>query len=382
MNARSIALVCIVGGGLLMSAACTSSPATIEVDSDDIRYELVEWARLAQNAHNMQPWRIVLDAEERGGLTVFVEPERLLPETDPPARQVTISVGAFLAVLEARSAQLGYHADITLFPEGEYDLSTIGTLPVAEVSLHRTDAPTARFAAAALPDAITSATMKYRYQPAALTDETTERIERYTDETVRFVVVDDPEEVARLNEISIDAFTIEMTNTPTLMESYEVTRVNGRQRRRDPYGIAYTGSFRRRGLWLVDAWSTLFPQSPEAYARSGIDIFERAMQDITHYVVVVSDDNTRATQAHVGMALQAAWMELRASGHVVLPNSQALQEYDAMTDLYRRIHDRWAPEGGTVQMLLAVARPLPGRYRFGPRLPVEHVLRTSPTEEG
>ena len=379
MNTRSVALACVVGGVLVLSAACTSVPATVEVDTDDIRYELVEWARLAQNAHNMQPWRVVLDDDDPNALTVFVEATRLLPETDPPARQVTISVGAFLAVLEARAAQLGYDADITLFPRGEYDMSTIGELPVARVHLGRSEAPEPEFASAALPDAITSATIKYRYRPADLSGAVKERIERYSDDTVRFVVVVDPAEVAWFNDLSVEAFTIEMTNTQTLTESYEVTRVNGRQRRRTPYGIAYTGSFRRRGLWLVDAWSTLFPQSSEAYGRSGIALFEQAIREITHYVVIVSRDNSRTTQARVGMALQAAWMDLRANGHVVLANSQALQEYEAMAEPYRRIHDRWAPDGETVQMLLAVARPLNGRHAFAPRLSVESVISTGTT---
>ena len=63
----------------------------------DVRRELVEWARPAQNAHNIQPWRVVLHPR------------------DPTARQLTMSMGTFLAVLEARAARLGWAVDIDLF---------------------------------------------------------------------------------------------------------------------------------------------------------------------------------------------------------------------------------------------------------------------------
>ena len=39
-----------------------------------------------------------------------------------------------------------------------------------------------------------------------------------------------------------------------------------------------------------------------------------------------------------------------ANGLGIQPLSQALQEYSEMDSLYREIHDRLAPNGGTVQM--------------------------------
>ncbi|MCG8480439.1 MAG: hypothetical protein MI724_15205 [Spirochaetales bacterium] len=357
----------------LMLNACTQAPVTTEVRSD-VRLELVEWARLAQSAHNKQPWRIVLDPADPNLLRLFIEATRLVPETDPPARQITLSAGTFLAILDARAAQLGYETTIELFPEGEYDLDTIGERPVATVTLRRNAAAEATFPVAAQIDAVTSPTIKYRYRPAELSDETIRRIENHSDGTVRFVVVQDPLEVQWLNELSVDAFTIEMEYEPTLMESYNVTRFNGRQRRRDPYGIAFTANFPRRSRWFIDGWFTLFPMSPESYGGSGIDLFTQAMDQMNTHVMMITADNSRTTQVRAGMALQAVWMEVYASGHVILANSQALQEYAAMEEPYRRIHERWAVHGETIQMLLAVAQSHGMTYTFSPRLPVERLV--------
>ena len=45
-----------------------------------------------------------------------------------------------------------------------------------------------------------------------------------------------------------------------------------------------------------------------------------------------------------------------------------------MAELYARMHDRYAGEDETVQMVLAVARPRPGRHVHGPRLPVDELI--------
>ncbi len=56
-------------------------------------------------------------------------------------------------------------------------------------------------------------------------------------------------------------------------------------------------------------------------------------------------------------------LNLAATGQGVgmQPLSQALQEYPEMGDLYRDIHERLAPGGGTVQMF--------GRIGYGPDVP-------------
>jgi hypothetical protein len=370
---RLVAMVALVA----LIAACASAPVTEDTDAEDIRYELVEWGRLAQNAHNVQPWRVVLDPRDTSRMALYVDDSRPLPETDPPSRQITISMGTFLAVLDARAAQLGYQADITLFPEGEYDESTIGELPVADIRLRALASGSqaeARYPIAGEPDAITSPSIKYRYRPADLPSETVATIEGYSSDALEISVIDDPGEVAWLNELSIEAFALEMAYEPTMMESYELMRMNGRQRREAPYGLSLTSNFPVRTLWFIDAVQTLFPQDPEAFGESGIKYFSRAMENVEHYILMVSDDNSRTTQVETGMALQALWMDLHAADHVALPNSQALQEYPEMAELYNRMHARYAEEGRTVQMLLAVAQPRGGRHRFGPRLPTEALI--------
>ena len=371
-----LSLLVLIVSTILAPLGCAASPPVRAgaAPAEDVRVELVEWARLAQSAHNYQSWRVVLDPVRSDRMELYVESGRLLPETDPYARQTVISLGTFLAVIDARAAQLGYRAEIDLLPDGELDEQNLSRLPAARVTLARTANPSSRFEAAADVDALTTATMKYRYRPAEIDAGLAARITAWLGNGIDVEVVSDPDQVAWLNRVSLDAFTIEMEHEPTLMETYESTRWNGRDRRHAPYGLAFTANFPRHALWLVDALMTVAPQRPAAFGRTGVRTFTSAIEHINTYIVLKTGDNSRRAQIETGMVLQALWMELHSSGHVVLANSQALQEYPAMAPLYAEVHERLAPDGGTVQMLLAVARPRGGRHAFSPRFAAEELI--------
>jgi hypothetical protein len=101
--------------------------------SDDLRLQVLSYALLAPNAHNLQPWKVVLTAADT--LELYVEPTRLLPASDPSYRQIHISVGAFLEILELAARHLGQRAEIELFPDGEYGADALEDAAVARIRL-------------------------------------------------------------------------------------------------------------------------------------------------------------------------------------------------------------------------------------------------------
>lgn len=103
-------------------------------ESSDVRMNIVAYAILAPNPHNKQPWLVDLRGE---GIELHVDPSRLLPQTDPLARQIMIGQGTFLELVSIAATHYGYEADITLFPNGIDPLENIGMNPVARVSLTR-----------------------------------------------------------------------------------------------------------------------------------------------------------------------------------------------------------------------------------------------------
>ena len=98
----------------------------------DPRLDALAYAILAPNPHNMQPWRVELESDD--AFTLYCDPARLLPETDPPNRQITIGFGCFLELFRQAAAEKGMRAELTYFPEGEPQ-PTLDTRPIARVTL-------------------------------------------------------------------------------------------------------------------------------------------------------------------------------------------------------------------------------------------------------
>ena len=70
----------------------------------------------APNPHNTQAWKFKITSPAE--MTLFVDEKRILPITDPPARQIHIGQGCFLELLKIGAKQIGYDADIKILAEG------------------------------------------------------------------------------------------------------------------------------------------------------------------------------------------------------------------------------------------------------------------------
>jgi hypothetical protein len=92
------------------------------------RLDALSWALLAPNPHNRQPW--IADVRTPGEVVIYADPDRMLPHTDPYARQITIGLGCFLELMRMAAAEDGYRVDITPFPEGASPLA-LDSRPVA-----------------------------------------------------------------------------------------------------------------------------------------------------------------------------------------------------------------------------------------------------------
>src|SRR5215471_1312267 len=87
----------------------------------------------APNPHNTQAWKFRNTSELA---TVFyVDEARLLPVTDPPARQIHIGCGCFIETLSVGATTLGFGTKVETLPEGTYGLDEIGKRPVARITL-------------------------------------------------------------------------------------------------------------------------------------------------------------------------------------------------------------------------------------------------------
>jgi hypothetical protein len=124
----------VMGGGVVLAAApalvaCSSAlppeavaawqPPAPPAPGSDVRRWILAHAILAPHSHNLQSW--LVDLRQPGEIALYCDRTRLLPETDPFSRQIMMSQGTFLEVLDLAARQQGLRADIQLFPQGEFD---------------------------------------------------------------------------------------------------------------------------------------------------------------------------------------------------------------------------------------------------------------------
>lgn len=312
----------------------------------DARLDALAFAILAPNPHNMQPWRIRLDGVD--ALTVFCDTARLLPETDPPCRQIAIGFGCFLELLTQAAAEKGHRAEVTPFPEGEPQ-PILDARPVASVRF----VPDTEIR----PDPLFAAALTRRTNRAAFSDRPVDEAayRRILAASVDGVVAAgsaDAAMLATLKSLARDAWRIEWALDRTRRETLAVTRIGKAEIEAAPYGIALGGA-------MIDALGAVGVMTREksdlpgetAYEQT-LSFYEKGIDTAAAFVWTSTAANTRLDQLRAGRAWVRMQQAATLEGVAFHPLSQALQEFPEMAPAYDRAHELLAPQqGATVQML-------------------------------
>lgn len=335
----------LAGGGVLLAATagCSSQlpaaavaawqgPAAAETDP---RRWALSWAILAPHSHNLQSWRV--DLRQEGEILLYCDLQRLLPETDPQSRQILMSQGTFLELLDLAARERGLRADIALFPEGEFGPERPDTRPVARIRL--------------LPDAAVQRDPLFAQIPrrhtnreayeARLPDASALKvIERATAQfPVRAGFTDGTAAVLQQHRaIAAEAWRIELETPRTLLESFRVLRVGPREIAEHRDGLSANGPMLRAltALGLFDR--TQAPAADSSAIRSQVSDFNEKLQATPAFFWLVTQGNDRRTQVAAGRAYARAQLAATAHGLAMQPLSQALQEYPEQARPYAQIH--------------------------------------------
>ncbi|OYY64286.1 hypothetical protein [Sphingomonas sp. 28-62-11] len=312
---------------------------------DPRRYALAH-AILAPNPHNRQPW--IADIRVPGQITLFVDTNRMLPQTDPFNRQITIGLGCFLELLTMAAAQCGYRVDLDLFPDGETSARlTGGRVAVARFVRDpsvRSD-PLFRHVYDRRSNKDPFDTAK-AVSPTSVTRLTA--VARHGNMVTGSV---DSASITRLRTLTEQALRVEVETPRTFKESVDLFRIGRTEIERQPDGIDFSGPL-FEGLALAGMFDrkTLADPKSSGYAQGLKAVLDNASSAMGH-IWMVSRDNSRKAQIAAGRDWVRLNLAATRDGIAFHPLSQALQEYPEMESLYRDAHRLLAPHGGTVQML-------------------------------
>ncbi|PWE16350.1 twin-arginine translocation pathway signal protein [Marinicauda salina] len=316
---------------------------------EDPRITILRWAVLAPSSHNLQPW--IADLSEPGVVTVLPDTGLLLPRTDPFARQTVVSLGGFLEAIDLAAAANGFATETTLFPEGVYPMS-LDDRPVARIAL--AENPEAE------PDVLfdqlgARRTIKTAYDPGRPPPpETLEYLRRGAEASrVAFGAETSPDAVAPLREIVREAGIRELMTPRVQAETVAVMRIGKAEINANPDGIALQGPAieAMAAAGMVTRSAMMDPESTAF--RQGVTMYEEQAAGTPAFVWLATERNDRESQVAAGRSWLRMQLEATARGLALHPMSQALQEYQEVSEFYDAVHTRLGLGGrlGTIQML-------------------------------
>ncbi|MEQ1752929.1 MAG: twin-arginine translocation pathway signal protein [Micropepsaceae bacterium] len=334
----------------------------------DPRVRALSYALLAPNPHNRQPW--IADLREAGVITFYCDRTRLLPETDPYSRQITIGCGAFLELLRMAAAEQGFRADISEFPAGDWPQDVVGDTPVCRISF------------VADPEAVRDPlfaqvlgrrTKRGAYDALAPAPADFAAIQASMAQLpVRFGATSEPGLMERLRNIARRAWIIEVKKDSTYLESVKVFRITGPEILKHRDGLSFHGPF----FWWMNTLGLFSRDSAmDSFARNqAIELIEGDLKTPS-FAWIVTSTNDRKAQLAAGAAYARAALAATGLGMAVHPLSQALQEFPEMLPILAE-HKRTlgVPDSETVQMFFRFGRAANGEP--APRRPLVEIVRT------
>lgn len=352
----------VAGGGAIAAATAGAAGCSSDLpeeaiaawrgpgDEPDARRWVLSHALLAPHSHNLQSWLVDLSVPDE--VTLFVDRTRLLPETDPFSRQMVMSQGTFIEVLDLAARQKGLRAEVTPFPEGAFGPASVDARPTARIRL----VPDA----AVRPDPLFEQVLRRRTNREAYGP-------RLPDAAAREAIVgsagapalragivtaDDAPTIAAHRRIAKAAWRVELTTPRTVLESFRVLRVGPREIAQHRDGLSVNDPLVRlvTALGLFDRSAA--PAPGDRAIQSQLSDFDAKIDTTPAFYWLVSEGNERVTQLNAGRAWVRAQLAATSRGLAMQPISQALQEYPEMQALHREVHaliQAHAP-GRTVQM--------------------------------
>jgi hypothetical protein len=371
--AAAPALSACGGGNAPDPAAAWRDPGA---GAEDPRRFALAHAILAPNPHNTQPWIVELDGDQ--GMTLWCDLERRLPFTDPNDRQITLGCGAFLYLYWISLYQRGLGCQFEFFPEGEPgERGRLDGRPLAHARIIQI-APEGAAPNHYFEQVLERRTNRNPYNPRAPERAGLTRVVQAATDwaespplTARGEAQTD--RVAALRDLVWRAFDRELRTPGAQEETYRWLRFGRAEiaEHRDGLAIDAPMAPLLRSMGFLDREDFLDPDSM-ANKQAAQD-WRRKAESAQAFAWLSTPDDAPVRRLIAGMAYARMNLAATSAGLAMHPWSQALQEYEAMADLYAEARQLLESGDGTLQMLVRVgyAEPVGPAARRG----VEAVLR-------
>ncbi|RTZ18085.1 twin-arginine translocation signal domain-containing protein [Vibrio aquaticus] len=324
---------------------------------DDIKKTLLSYAMLSANPHNIQPWKVAFPAQNQ--ILLYVDSERLLPQTDPIHRQIHIGQGTFIEGLVIAASHFGIRVDVDYFPQGEYDNQSLEEKPVAALTL--------------VPDDTVKADPLFQYLAIRQSTKTpysseilptqqlveVQKVNQQANFAIQFVEAQADSDT--MANFLTEAMMVEEQKSARSLETISMFRFNEQEmsQYRDGFGFPQNGVTGPK-RWLAETLLVSREKAendPYSFGQEGVKAIRKAAENAPHFGLLISDSNSRLDQVKCGRTYQRINLVTASMGLTQHPMSQILQEYDDMLPLQAKFKQHYGVKSSqTVQMLFRLGK--------------------------
>jgi hypothetical protein len=301
-------------------------------DADDFTQPILKAIAIGVNTanpHNTQPWKFSIISDTKA--IMYVDETRLLPATDPPARQIHIGCGCFLETLRIGCTDLGYQSYIDLLPEGPYSFEEIGRKPLAVIELKKETVQRDVL----YENIFTRRTNRLKYHPGKLEAGTIDKLMSLAKpKTSAIIFKDSDQDRKTLNDLCFEAMKIEVTTFRTMEENRRWLKRNQKTAAIERDGI----DLKSNGLGdmprffsekLAKADAPKYAHK-EKYQNIFLKSFKEKLYSASAIAYFVTETNGIADWIKCGMDFTRFNLATDKLGIAVHHLNQVLQEYDEM----------------------------------------------------
>ncbi|HSH05042.1 MAG TPA: hypothetical protein VLL52_21185 [Anaerolineae bacterium] len=320
--------------------------------------QAITYGVTAPNPHNTQAWKFELLSDTE--MQVYIDPDRLLPVTDPPARQIHIGSGCFIETLAVGASAMGYETHVDYFPQGTYPFEEIGQKPVAKLSLTRRE----NMPKDILFDAIyTRQTNRRSYKGPMITADEIAQIRKWVgDSEADIFFLNTMSAMKPLLDIFYAAMELECVNRHTYEETRIWMRFNEKQRaqKRDGLSVPQTSGVANLMSRLTELF--LANGNPKRWhnkmsINSYMSGFKKGLDTAKGLVYFKTDSNEQPVWIKTGRTYARFHLALTKLGFYTHVYSQVLQEFPEMAELYDKFHTHLGIQApARIQMAVRIGR--------------------------
>jgi hypothetical protein len=305
-------------------------------------------------------------------LSLSIDTQKVLPDTDPLNRQIMIGIGCFCELLRMAAAEDGYHLVFDWFPNGVVnEQGLLDNRAIADIS----------FSQGGKSDPLFAQVLERRSYKKVFTDKKinnnqlgsliksqTKGISLHASNSYKFV--------KHMRSLTVKAMEIELTTERTYLESMNLLRIGTDEVKSNPDGISldgYTFMFLRMfGLFTHEDSRNM--NSPKTL-RARKELLE--IIDSSHgYAWIVTPNNTRIDQITAGRNYLRTNLKVTELGLKMHPVSQSLQEFSEMREVRQQVNQLLEiAEPNRLQMLARLGYG--GETDPSPRWPLDKIIKSN-----